>query len=200
MQRQYWPVKSPGRRFFRQPVFYGGVVLGVVLAVLGGILAVVLMNFTGNGSGPITAAPQTGNVTIAIDQHALDLATQLAIKQVEPQLPITVTGVSTTLHEGDEIDITIDGQPILGITPAVMVKLSPVVASDGTLDFQVQQVQVSNLNLSLGSAVNQSLERAMNQQFAGYGRGSLGNGLHYQLVNVRTTSSALILTAQVTTS
>jgi hypothetical protein len=156
------------------------------------------MSLLGHDARPISAASQTGNVTIAIDQQALDMAMDLAIKQAQPQLPFTVTSVSTTLQEGDEIDVAIDGQPVFGITPTVMVKLSPVVASDGTLDFQVQQVEVSNLHLSLGSAVNQALEQAINQQFAGYGRGSLGNGMHYQVLKVRTTTSALILTAQVT--
>ena len=198
MQPQIWPQKPPRTRFFRQPAFYGGIILGVVLAVLGGVLAVVLINLSGKGAGPDTTVPQTGNVTIAIDEKTLDMGMNLAIKQAQSQLPFTVTGVSTALKAGDEIDVTIDGQPVLGISPAVLVKLSPVVASDGTLDFQVQQVQLSNLNLSLGSAVDQALEQAINQQFAGYGRGNLGNTFHYQLLNVRTTTSALVLTAQVT--
>jgi hypothetical protein len=192
MHRQYRPP------FFRQPAFYGGVILGVILVVLGGVAAVLLLNLPGNAASSNTDVPHSGGVTISIDQQALDLGMQLAVQKVEPQLPFTVTGVSTTLHAGDEIDVTIDGQPVFGITPAVLVKLSPVVASDGTLDFQVKQVQLSNLNLTLGTAVNQALEQAMNQQFAGYGKGNLSNGLHYQLMNVRTTNSALILTAQVT--
>ena len=198
MQQQTWPQKSPRGRFFRQPAFYGGIALGVALVVLGGLLAVVLINLPGNGARPSSTVPQTGNVTIAIDQQALDMGMHLAIKQAQPQLPFTVTGVSTTLQGGDEIDVTIDGQPVFGITPAVLIKLSPMIASDGTLDFQVQQVQLNNLNLSLGSAVNQELEQAINQQFAGYGRGNLGDSFHYQLLDVRTTSSALVLIAQIT--
>jgi uncharacterized protein YpmS len=179
-------------------VFYGGILLGMVLVVVAVALAVVVFGLLGQDARASTAAPQTGNVTIALDQQALDMAMYQATKQAQSQLPFTVTGVNTTLQAGDEIDVTIDGQPVFGITPTVLVKLSPVVASNGTLDFQVQQVQVSNLNLNLGSAVNQALEQAINQQFAGYGRGNLGIGLHYQVLAVRTTTSSLILTAQVT--
>jgi len=200
MQRQTWPIASPSRskRFFRQPVFYGGILLGMVLVVVAGILALVVIGLLGHDARPSTAAPQTGNVTIALDQQALDMAMAQAIKQTQSQLPFTVTGVSIALQRGDEIDATIVGQPVFGITPTVLVKLSPVVAANGTLDFQVQQVQVSNLNLNLGSAVNQALEQAINQQFAGYSRGNLGIGLRYQVLDVRTTTSSLILIAQVT--
>jgi hypothetical protein len=166
--------------------------------VLAGLLAVLVLSSHGATLKPSTAAPVAGNITIALDQNALDLGMQLALKQVQPQLPFTITGVSTSLREGDEIDVTVVGQPILGIPPTLQVTLSPVIASDGTLDFHVQQVRLVGLNLSLGGAINQAIEQAINQQFAGYGRGDLGNGLQYQLLDVRTTSDALIVTARLT--
>ena len=182
--------------FLRQPAFYGGVILGILLVLAVGL--VVELIFSSQTQSASVTASQSGNVTIAIDQQALDLGMQLALKQVQPQLPFTITGISTALHTGDEVDITVSGQPILGITPTAIINLSPVVASDGSLDFRVQQVQLSNLNLTLGSAVNQAIEQAINQQFSSYGRGNLVNGLHYQLVNVHTTTDSLILTAQLT--
>jgi len=184
------------KNFLGQPAFYGGVILGVLLVLIAGLVAeLVFSSQTQSASMP---TPQSGNVTIDINQQALDLGMQLALKQVQPQLPFTITGISTNLRAGDEVDVTINGQPILGVTPAAIIKLSPVVASDGSLDFRVQQVQLSNLNLSLGSAVDQAIEQAINQQFSSYGRGDLVNGLHYQLVNVHTTTNSLILSAQLT--
>ena len=186
------------KSFLRQPAFYGGVILGIVLALVAGFVAELI--FSSQTRTPSAAAPQSGNVTIAIDQQALDLGMQLALKQVQPQLPFTITGISTAIRAGDEVDVTVDGQPILGITPTAIITLSPVVESDGSLDFRVQQVELSNLNLSLGNGVNQTIEQAINQQFSSYGRGDLVNGLHYQLVDVHTTTNALILTARLTTS
>jgi hypothetical protein len=179
---------------------YIGLLCGIIITVLAGLLAVLVLSSHGATFKPSTAAPVAGNITIALDQNALDLGMQLALKQVQPQLPFTITGVSTSLREGDEIDVTVVGQPILGIPPTLQVTLSPVIASDGTLDFHVQQVRLVGLNLSLGGAINQAIEQAINQQFAGYARGDLGNGLQYQLLDVRTTSDALILTARLTSA
>jgi uncharacterized protein YpmS len=184
------------KNFLGQRAFYGGVILGILLVLVAGLVAELV--FSSQNQSASVPAPQSGNVTIDINQQALDLGMQLALKQVQPQLPFTITSISTTLRAGDEVDVTINGQPILGITPAAIINLSPVVASDGSLDFRVQQVQLSNLNLSLGSAVDQAIEQAINQQFSSYGRGDLVNGLHYQLVDVRTTTNSLILTAQLT--
>jgi hypothetical protein len=186
------------KSFLSQPAFYGGLILGILLALVAGLVAELI--FSSQTHSPSAAAAQSGNVTIAIDQQALDLGMQLALKQIQPQLPFTITSISTALRPGDEIDVTVDGQPILGVTPTAIITLSPVVDSDGSLDFRVQQVELSNLNLSLGTSVNQAIEQAINQQFSGYGRGDLVNGLHYQLVDVHTTASALFLTARLTTS
>jgi uncharacterized protein YpmS len=184
------------KSFLGQPAFYGGVVLGIVLALAVGLVAELI--FSSQTHNPEAAAPQSGNVTIAIDQQALDLGMQLALKQVQPQIPFTITGISTTLHAGDEVDVTVDGQPILGITPTAIITLSPSVDSDGSLDFRVQQVELSNLNLTLSSSVNQTIEQAINRQFSSFGKGDLANGLHYQVVDVHTTGSALILSARLT--
>jgi uncharacterized protein YpmS len=184
------------KSFLGQPAFYGGVILGVLLALVVGLVAELILSSQTQSSS--AAPPHSGNVTIAIDQQALDLGMQLALKQVQPQLPFTITGISTALHTGDDVDVSVSGQPVLGVTPTAIINLSPVVASDGSLDFRVQQVQLSNLNLTLGSAVNLAIEQAINQQFSSYGRGDLVNGLHYQLVDVHTTADSLILTAQLT--
>jgi uncharacterized protein YpmS len=186
------------KSFLGQPAFYGGVILGILLALVVGLLVELI--FSAQTHGPSAAAPQSGNVAIAIDQQALDLGMQLALKQVQPQLPFTITGISTALRAGDEIDVTVYGEPILGITPMAIITLSPVVNSNGSLDFRVQKVELSSLNLTLGSSVDQSIEQAINEQFSSYGRGDLVNGLHYQLVDVHTTASALVLTARLTTS
>jgi hypothetical protein len=183
-----------------QPSLYLGLICGIIITVLGGVLVTLVLSSHSTTYTPSTGAATSGNVTIALDQNALDLGMQLAVKQVQPQLPFTITGVSTNLRPGDEIDVTVVGEPILGIAPNLLVTLAPAVATDGTLDFHVQQVRLVGLNLSLGGAVNQAIEQAINQQFAGYSRGNLEDGLQYQLLNVRTTSDALILTARLTSS
>jgi hypothetical protein len=183
-----------------QPSLYIGLICGIIITVLGGLLATLILSSHGSTFTPSTGATTAGNVTIALDQNALDLGVQLAVKQVQPQLPFTITSVSTNLRQGDEMDVTVVGEPILGIAPNLLVTLAPAVAADGTLDFHVQQVRLVGLNLSLGGAVNQAIEKAINQQFAGYSRGSLEDGLQYQLIDVRTTSNALILTARLTSS
>lgn len=183
-----------------QPSLYIGFVCGIIITVLGGVLATLVLSSHGTTFTPSTGAATAGNVTIALDQNALDLGIHLAVKQVQPQLPFTITGVSTNLRPGDEIDVTVVGEPIVGIAPNLLVTLAPAVAADGTLDFHVQQVRLVGLNLSLGGAVNQAIEQAINQQFTGYSRGNLKDGLQYQLVDVRTTSNALILTARLTSS
>jgi hypothetical protein len=183
-----------------QPSLYIGLICGIIIAVLGGLLATLVLSSHGSKFTPRTGAATTGNVTIALDQNALDLGMQLAVKQVQPQVPFTITSVSTNLRPGDEIDVTAVGEPILGIAPNLLVTLAPAVAADGTLDFHVQQVRLVGLNLSLGGAVNQAIEQAINQQFAGYSRGNLEDGLQYQVLDVRTTSNALILTARLTSS
>jgi len=205
---QYQPKKRPQKdrnqtersRLLRQPALYIGLISGIILAVLIGILATLVFSSHSVSYQPSPAASQAGNITITVDHNALNLGMQLAIQQVQPQLPFTITGVSTMLREGDEVDVSVTGQPILGIIPNVLITISPIVASDGTLDFQVQQVTFSGLNLSLGGAVNQAIEQAINQQFAGYGRGDLAQGLHYQLLDVRTTADALVLMARLTAS
>jgi hypothetical protein len=183
-----------------QPSLYIGLICGIIITVLGGVLATLVLSSHGTTFTPTTGAATAGNVTIALDQNALDLGMHQAVKQVQPQVPFTITGVSTNLRPGDEIDVTVVGEPILGIAPNLLVTLAPAVAADGTLDFHVQQVRLVGQNLSLGGAVNQAIERAINQQFAGYSRGNLEDGLQYQLVDVRTTSSVLILTARLTSS
>jgi hypothetical protein len=170
------------------------------MTVLGGLLTILILSSHGSTFTPGTGAATAGNITITLDQNALDLGIQLAVRQVQPQLPFTITSVSTQLRPGDEIDVTVVGEPVFGVTPNLLVTLSPTVAQDGTLDFRVQQVQLVGLNVSLSGAVNQAIEQAINQQFAGYSRGSLGGGLQYQLLDVRTTSDTLILTARVTSS
>jgi len=183
-----------------QPSLYIGLVCGIITAVLGGFLAIMILSSHGTAVNSGTGATTAGNITIALDHNALDLGMQLAVKQVQPQLPFTITSVSTNLRPGDEIDVTVIGEPVFGVTPNLLVTLSPTVAQDGTLDFRVQQVQLVGMNVSLSGAVNQAIEQAINQQFAGYSRGSLGGGLQYQLLDVRTTSDTLILTARVTSS
>jgi hypothetical protein len=183
-----------------QPSLYIGLICGIIVTVLGGALATLVLSSHGTTFTPSAGTATTGNVTIALDQNALDLGMHLAVKQVQPQLPFTITGVSTNLRPGDEIDVTVVGEPILGIAPNLLVTLAPAVAADGTLDFHVQQVRLVGLNLSLGGAVNQAIEQAINQQFAAYSRGNLEDGLQYQLLSVRTTSNALILTARLTSS
>lgn len=183
-----------------QPSLYIGLICGIIITVLGGLLATLILSSHGSTFTPSKGATTGGNVTIALDQNALDLGVHLAVKQVQPQLPFTVTSVSTNLRTGDEMDVTVVGEPILGIAPNLLVTLAPAVAADGTLDFHVQQVRLVGLNLSLGGAVNQTIEQAINQQFAGYSRGSLEDGLQYQLLDVRTTANALILTARLTSS
>jgi hypothetical protein len=183
-----------------QPALYIGLICGIIITVLGGLLVTLVLSSRGPTFTPATGAATAGNVTITLDQNALDLGMQVAVKQVQPQIPFTITGVSTNLRPGDEIDVTVVGEPILGISPNLLVTLAPVIAADGTVDFHVQQVRLVGLNLSLGGAVNQALEQAINQQFAGYSRGNLEDGLQYQLLDVRTTSNALILTARLTSS
>jgi hypothetical protein len=183
-----------------QPSLYIGLICGIIITVLGGLLATLILSSHGSTFTPSTGGTTAGNVTIALDQNALDLGVQLAVKQVQPQLPFTITSVSTNLRPGDEMDVTVVGEPILGIAPNLLVTLAPAVAADGTLDFHVQLVRLVGLNLSLGGAVNQAIEQAINRQFAGYSRGSLEDGLQYQLLDVRTTSNALILTARLTSS
>jgi hypothetical protein len=183
-----------------QPSLYIGLVCGIITAVLGGFLAIVILTSHGSTFMPSSGAATAGNVTITLDQNALDLGMRQAVKQVQPQLPFTITSVSSTLRPTDEIDVTVIGDPVFGVTPNLMMTLAPTVAQDGTLDFRVQQVQLVGPNVSLSGAVNQAIEQAINQQFAGYSRGSLGDGLQYQLLGVRTTSNTLILTARVTSS
>jgi hypothetical protein len=183
-----------------QPSLYIGLISGIIITVLGGVLATLVLSSHGTTFTPSTGAATAGNVTIALDQNALDLGMHLAVKQIQPQVPFTITGVNTNLQPGDEIDVTVVGEPIVGIAPNLLVTLAPAVAADGTLDFHVQQVRLVGLNLSLGGAVNQAIEQAINQQFAGYSRGSLEDGLQYQVVDVRTTSNALILTARLASS
>jgi hypothetical protein len=183
-----------------QPALYIGLICGIIITVLGGLLVALVLSPQGTTNTPGTRAATAGNVTITLDQSALDLGMQLAVKQIQPQIPFTITGVSTNLRPGDEIDVTVVGEPILGIAPNLLMTLAPVVAADGTLDFHVQQVRLIGLNLSLGGAVNQAIEQAINQQFAGYSRGNLEDGLQYQLLDVRTTSYTLILTARLTSS
>jgi hypothetical protein len=186
--------------FLLQPALYIGLLCGIIITVLAGYLALKILTPQGTTFTPGTGAPTAGNVTITIDQDALDLGIRQAVKQVQPQLPFTITNVSTNLRPGDEIDVSVVGAPIVGVSPNLLVTLSPTVAPDGTLDFHVQQVMLVGLNLSLGAQVNQAIEQAINQQFAGYSRGNLEDGLQYQLVNVSTTSSALIITARLTSS
>jgi hypothetical protein len=183
-----------------QPSLYVGLIGGIIITVVAGYLVLMVLSPHSMPFNPGSGAPTSGNVTITVDQDAVELGMQVAVKQVQPQLPFTITSVSTNLRPGDEIDITVVGEPILGVAPNLLVTLSPAIAQDGSLDFRVQQVQLVGLNLSLGGAVNQALEQAINQQFAGYSRGNLEDGLQYQLVNVRTTSNALILTARLTSS
>ncbi|MGO8949131.1 MAG: hypothetical protein ACLQUY_16095 [Ktedonobacterales bacterium] len=182
----------------RQPALYIGLVSGIIMTVLIGLLATLFLSSHAGVYKPSTALPSAGNITITLDQNAMDLAMHRAVEQVQPQLPFTITGESTTLRPGDEIDVYLAGQPDFGITPTLLVTLSPAVAQGGTLDFHVQQVTFTGLNVSLGGAVNQAIEQAINQQFSGYGRGNLVSGLHYQLLDVSTTSKALIITAQLT--
>ena len=180
----------------RQPSLYIGLVCGVLLALVAGLV----LNSRSAAYRPGTTSGTAGNITLTVDHNAVDLAVQAAVKQVQPQLPITVTGVSTTLRAGDEIDVYLVGQPIFGATPDLLIVLSPTITSSGTLDFYVQRVTLSGLNLSVDSSVNQSIEQSINRQFAAYGRGTLSQGLHYQLVDVSTTPVALILTAQLSNS
>ncbi len=182
----------------RQPSLYIGLIVGIILAVLIGLLVTVLANSRTPVPKAGTTTSGAGIATLTLDQHAVNLAIQSAVKQVQPHLPFAVTSVSTTLRAGDVVDVNATGQPIFGLTPTAVIALSPAVTSSGSLEFGVQQITVSGLDVSIDNSVNQAIEQAINQQFAGYGHGNLAEGLHYQLVDVSTTPTSLILTAELT--
>jgi|GEM_PF-2158433 hypothetical protein len=187
------------RHLLRQRALYIGLVCGILLTLLLGFLLYLLFSPYGISYTP-PATPQSGNVAIAIDHEALEIGMQAALQKVQPQLPITIQHVSTTLHDGDQIDVRVDGQSVVGITPSLVVTLSPTVAANGSIDFKVQRVTLNGFNASLGGAVNSAIEQAINRQFANYSQGTPIQGLHYQIIGVDTTSDALVITARLTSS
>jgi hypothetical protein len=189
---------APGN-LFHQRAFYTGGGCAILVALLAVFLVALLFGLGGASPPATTQAVTAGNFTATVDDDLLTLGVRQGLGRVKDQLPFTVKNVMVSTQAGDEIDVAGDGDPILGvITPHVTVTIAPAIAA-GKLDFRVTRIQVFGLNASPGGSINRALEDALNQQFGNLSQGKILSGLNYQILAVHTTTSALVLTARLST-
>jgi hypothetical protein len=179
-------------RFYRQRVFYGGLVVGFILFpliiyTLGWALSHRIVNTPKPG-------PDSGGMSITLDDDVLTIGMGLGLGRVQSQIPFVVTNAHVTTKMGDHIELHADGN----FGPAVIgmdMTLGAVVDASNHLTFQIKAISAAGADLSFFGFTNARIEDALNQQFSDVGTGSVVKGLRYQLTNVRTVAGALIVSA-----
>jgi hypothetical protein len=180
-------------RFYRQRVFYGGLFAGFLLFPL--IIVTLGWALSHHTAAATKLGPNSGNMSITLNDDVLTLGMTLALGRVKSQIPFIVTNTKATTKVGDHIELHADGNfgvLIIGID----MTLGAVVDSTGHLTFQIKAISAAGTDLSLFGYTNARIEDALNQQFADIGNGSVVRGLRYQLTNVHTEAGALVVSAK----
>ncbi|MBA3822816.1 MAG: hypothetical protein H0X24_02785 [Ktedonobacterales bacterium] len=180
-------------RFYRQRVFYGGLIAGfVIFPLLVFALGWVLSHHVAATPKP---GPDSGNMTITLDDDVLTLGMTMGLARVKSQVPFEVTNTRVTTKVGDHIEVHADGN-FGPIVIGMDMTLGTVVDATGHLAFQIKAISAAGADLSLFGFTNARIEDALDQQFADLGSGSFVKGLSYQLTNVRTEAGALVVSAK----
>ena len=180
-------------RFYRQRVFYGGLIAGFVLfPLLIFVLGWALSHHTVATPQP---GPNSGNMTITLNDDVLTLGMTMGLARVKSQVPFQVTNTQVVTKVGDHIEMHADGN-FGPIVIGMDMTMGAVVDGTGHLTFQIKAISAGGADLSLFGFTNARIEDAMNQQFADLGSGSIVQGLRYQLTSVSTIDGALVVSAK----
>ncbi len=180
-------------RFYRQRVFYGGLIAGFVLFPL--IIFTLGWALSHRTVATPKPGPDSGNIAITLDDDVLTLGMTMGLNRVKSQVPFVVTNTRVTTKVGDHIETHADGNfgpVVIGLD----MTLGAVVDDTGHIAFQIKAISAAGADLSLFGFTNARIEDALNQQFADIGSGSAIKGLRYQLTNVHTEAGALVVSAK----
>lgn len=181
-----------GSRFFKNRLWYGGLIPGLFIGFIIAVLGLVV--FAPRAQQPKVATATSGDITITMDDALMTTLMKYALLQEQSSIPFTIQDVAVVTHKGDEVQLTADGPSLLGQPVTMKLVIGPV-ASKGKLTFNILETDISILVVP--GFLDSLLEDAMNAQVADFGTGAINPNLNYEVEGVSTTNAGLSITAKV---
>lgn len=125
----------------------------------------------------------SGNVTLDLDEALLTIFLRLGLAQAQKQLPFQVKQIAAT--------ISLDGLE-LAAGPA-RITLQPVIDDAGQIDLRITSAKLASF--SLPAALHGLLNAIVNERVNALLSGLVMQGLRPRLLEVRTRTGALVVTA-----